>query len=156
MITYQHLVRFNRWLISLQERRIPQAFVLVSGLSAIGIGALFQSLPDRMESAPSVDYLTNVLGPEWWAGLFFIVGTALAILSIARYHWSWAVSAVMALVMFTFSAFTIVDVAEGPATGLVALLSWSFGALNLLSGIMAVAPVNAHVADIHHHEKDAA
>jgi len=59
--------------------------------------------------------------------------------------------------MYIFSAFTIVDVAEGPATGLVALLSWAFGTLNLLSGVMAVAPVHAHVADIHHHhDKDTA
>lgn len=155
-LTRGSFLRFNTWLVSLQDRRIPQAFVAVSGASSVGLGLLFLALPDRMDNAPSIDYLVNALPTTSWAAIFLVIGAVLVTLAIARYHWSWAVSAVMALVMFIFSAFTIVDVADGPATGLVALLAWSFGMLNLLSGVMAVAPVNVHIIETQDRQQDAA
>lgn len=144
-LTGATLIRFNRWLISLQKRRIPQAFVALSGLGSIGLGLIFLGLPDRIEAAPSLNYLTNAIPTKSWVAIFLVIGAVMVALAIARYHWSAPISAVFCLVMFVFCAFTIVDVVEGPATGLVVLLSGLFGGLNLLSGVMAVAPINESV-----------
>lgn len=143
------LLRLNRWLIDLQKRRIPQAVVAFSGVCAVGIGLLFLGLPDRMEAAPSVSYLTNAVPTQIWAAIFLLSGAVMVTLAIARYHWSAPISALFALLMFAFCILTIVDVVEGPATGLVALLSFAYGGLNLLSGAMAVAPINEAVLRIH-------
>lgn len=150
------LLRINQWIIDLQKRRIPQAFVAFSGICAIGIGLLFLGLPDRMEAAPSVDYLTNAIPTQIWSAIFLLSGAVMCTLAIARYAWSAPISAVFALTMFMFTIMTIVDVVEGPATGLVALLAFAYGGLNLLSGGMAVAPLNEAVLHAVEHRRDAA
>lgn len=150
------LHRLNQWLIDLQKKWIPQAFVAVSGACSIGLGLIFLALPDRIEAAPSLDYLTNAIPTKAWVAIFLITGAVMIALAVARYHWSWFISAIFSLVMFIFMILTIVDVLEGPATGLVALLSGGLGALNLLSGVLAVAPFNEAVLRAVEHHKGAA
>lgn len=147
MLTYQNWRRFNRWLISLQTRRIPQGFVLLSGLGSIGFGAIFITLPDRIDQSPTTRALTNALPPDLWGMVFFGIGVLLAALAVAKYEWSWPVSLALVVVMFAFVAFTAVDVFMGQSSGLLALSACIVALMNALSGSMSVPQFVERVAN---------
>lgn len=133
----------NRWLVGLQQHRIPQLLVLVCGLINSALAILFLWFPERIDSTPAIRYLATALSTDWWVIIFGAVGVAQCTVAIVRYTSGVLPCLLSSLAMLAFCILSSVNFVWGPAAGIVTVLSLGIGTINLIAAAGAVAPIVA-------------
>lgn len=135
--------RFWEWLDGLKVRRIPQ--MCVTGLAgfAVVVGILFLSISQKFDAVPAMRFLVNAIPPLWWGVGFLFAGAFLVAVAWVDFTKAAIPCQVFALGMLLFTVLSVLDVLEGPATGLIAVTSAAIGWFAVCTGLICVAPTAA-------------
>ena len=144
----QVISRITDWMVDLREKRVPQLFVATCGVFAVSVGFLFLLIPRRFDQAPALQFLINLVPPLFWGMAFFALGFILATCAVVNYTKAVAPSIVLGLVCFLFAILSLVEVFNGPATGLVVVGFGMFGWVCLLTSVLSIAPTLQQ--ELHH------
>lgn len=130
-------------LAGLKNRRVPQACVTGLAIFAVIVGGLFIDISEKFDAVPAMRFLVNAVPPMWWGIGFLSMGAFLIGVAWVDYTYAAIPCLVFALGMLLFTVLSVLDVLEGPATGLVAVMAAAIGWFAVCTGLLCIAPTTA-------------